>query len=120
MSDHIDTRDGTWREVPPESHNLIGVRDALARFEPGKPGRWWVKEEPMPPLPTEARTSIKVTYTLVQQDYRERTREDWVLLDNGLAWMSDACEFTTADDLQACITGFEVLAVPVQRKEASG
>ena len=55
MSDHIDTRDGTWRKVPPPNFPPKGVTTLREHNADGKMTAIWVKEEP-PPLPTEIAT----------------------------------------------------------------
>lgn len=106
VTGYIDTREG-WRKV-----NLSEYYNARKRHEttlvlddnPGSP-TFWVREEPVPPLPTEVGVSIETT--------REGTSEKQRWFCSGAHWwLIGSTTVRTATDLAASITGFEVLAEP--------
>ena len=111
MSDHIDTSDGTWREVPADTPAEAG-RDRLV-FDGVDRTRIWVKEEPVPPLPTEPDTLISV-YWLHHTARPRRGR----LVFNGAAWCAVAPGMGAymPRELAEIITGFEVLAEPLPHR----
>jgi hypothetical protein len=108
MSQHIDTREG-WREinVRGEEASIYAVYQ-LAEYdkETGNLKRAWVRESPVPPLPTEPYTVVRVTRcdeepTLVGAVLHLDPKDDrypWV--GEGDAWPADT------------IQGFEVLSEP--------
>ncbi len=105
MSDHIDTRDG-WREIHGEM--LHEGQDVLVLRTQGDlaSGRFWVREEPVAPLPTEENT-------LVFARFGENSADEIVLMSDGWRFLGDLI----SDDSRRHVTGFEVLAVPVSDTE---
>lgn len=106
MSDHIDTRDGTWRKATAEEANRSKtdalILDALSHKS------YWVKEEPVPPLPTDLWTVIRVTWRdETDETHRVLTLDHAVDDPQDLAWSG-----LHPQALPSLITGFEVLASP--------
>lgn len=101
MSDYIDTREG-WREGRADK----AIYPYLVQFNSEGIGRYWVREEPVPPLPTEPYTVIYTTGAKGYSDWAlvRRVSEDWAELAKGSVF--------TDEQLLRCITGFEVLSEP--------
>jgi hypothetical protein len=117
MTDYIDTREG-WREATEEDY-----RDATewltAYSKSGGITRRWVREEPVPPLPTEPYTAVRVKrWTGKEHDYLLQPDGKWLLLD-GSGRGHAVADYTLAED----ITSWELLAEPragaVKRAEES-
>lgn len=110
MSD-FNPGDG-WREVGVDEANAQesirhATRDSM---------RYWVREAPVPPLPTEPYTVIRVTWR-EDSDYARR-RVNPVLIRqpetayHQWAWSDDGDSFGDDSDVRSKVTGFEVLAEP--------
>ena len=99
-----------WREVrygaELSGHEHItwdstGLADSTARI--------WVREEPVPPLPTEPYTVIRVTW---KDEVTRQLLEDDLMLDiDGMYWL-DAGDEIAPEALTKRIAGFEVLSEP--------
>ena len=103
MSDRIDTRDGSWREVPADTPAEAG-RDRLV-FDGVDRTRIWVREEPVPPLPTAEGTTIRVTASTDPDLVGALLHLD--LSDADYPWHGNSDAYPARN-----ITGFEVLAEP--------
>lgn len=100
--DVFDPGDG-WRRASHEEWVEADV--SLALNERGGGVTYWVREAPVPPLPTEPYTVIRVEWKEgLRRDARELVRwsATWESEDNLLA----------PEELANRITGFEVLAEP--------
>lgn len=106
MSD-FDTPEG-WREVPSADikpgQRYLRVIDSQLSVRPDRP-RYFVREEPVPPLPTER-------FTVIRVDWRDSQRIGARVLFNINGWY-DPVLHEKVCDLDEKITGFEVLAKPV-------
>ncbi len=105
MSD-FDPGEG-WREATVDDVNRSKtdalIFDGLARK------RYWVREEPVPPLPTENDTTILAAFRLGDFTRLHLVDGYWhtVIAPKEQTW--------TPDSLAKSITGFEVLAMPPAR-----
>lgn len=108
MSDYIDTRQG-WTEV---SHSEAGEEYVV--YTDGSRDRYWVREEPvvpLPPLPTAAYTVIRVTWVPMHRALNDL----FMLLPekymNDSQWRGAAGSSKQAWLIER-ISGFEVLSEP--------
>lgn len=92
-----------WREVTDSEyrHSLGQPRLLSTDGSQGQGTRYWVREAPVPPLPTAPYTVIRVTW----KDTGDQER--LVLSDSGTWWGP-----LMADGLRERITSFEVLSEP--------
>lgn len=105
MSEYIDTRDG-WREI--SGTESSSGQDILVLRIGGRAGRYqnryWVREDPVPPLPTVRNTVIRVSCDGPEAGC-------WFL--GGEFWWQIGSELElSTEDLHERIAGFEVLAEP--------
>lgn len=101
-----------WREVDRDDwYNASQETLALEKGKHDPAAKYWVHEQPVPPLPTEPYTVIRVTWDPGHEG-------DWpsVLalgVDREWAWSTvGGTGFIDVHDLPKWITGFEVLAAP--------
>lgn len=88
-----------WREVSGTAQT-----PDLVQYMDGLPIRLWVRESPVPPLPTEP-------YTVIRPEWKNGPLDSdklWVLDEEGL-WGAAGWDPSVLAD---CITGFVVLAEP--------
>lgn len=77
-----------------------------------RPDRVWYPEEPVPPLPTEP-------YTVIRVRWAEKIHRPDVLVLRGGTWDGLGWNWAeSVEEVQARITGFEVLARPTVTDEA--
>ncbi len=93
-----------WREVTFDK----AVRPYVASYPDEKTGRYWVREEPVPPLPTEPWTVIRVNW----KHQVDGSPDVLMLLDYMSAWAYNMTRIKP-EHLAERITGFKVLAAPV-------
>lgn len=112
MSDYIDTREPGWRRTTPGEEKWP---NAIERIEYFRDGReiGWVREEPVPPLPSQPWTLIWVVWRDRVMDAAPRA----LYLNPALDWY-DGNQSYTPGVLSRSITSFEVLAWPADRHDA--
>lgn len=103
-----------WRELPPDGQmdETLDGRDLLSMgiYGGGSIHRWWARESPVPPLPTEPYTVIRVTW----RDPEYLTGSHIYTLSSDRYWcpQNRHAEAERPDGLAALITGWEPLAEP--------
>lgn len=103
VSHHIDTSDGTWREVSPNEWASNTDRDSLRVVGTGGGLRHWLRDA-VPPLPTEQYTVIKALW--------EPAGEYRMILDGESWYFVGTDDRLMPETLAAKIRGWEPLSEP--------